>query len=168
MRLLIYVQHLRGIGHLRRVSNIIRCLIGHIHQHNIYYTALLSTKIQLLIRSIQNDGFNTPLCIYIMRLLIYVQHLRGIGHLRRVSNIINCLNGHKITVLSGGLPFDQDLPNHVDIVRLPAVYAADTHGTSICLTTYSHTIRPFRLTTTHTLTYSHTHHILTYNTQPAS
>ena len=71
-----------------------------------------------------------------MRLLIYVQHLRGIGHLRRVSNIIRCLIGHKITVLSGGLPFDEDLPNHVDIVRLPPVYAADTHGTSICLTSH--------------------------------
>ena len=67
-----------------------------------------------------------------MRLLIYVQQLRGIGHLRRISHIITQSQSQKseikITVVTGGLIYDKDLPKNVDCVRLPTVYAKDNQG----------------------------------------
>ena len=71
-----------------------------------------------------------------MRLLIYVQQLRGIGHLRRMSHIITQLQESqkskiKITVVTGGLIYDKDLPKNVDRVRLPTIYAKDNQGNNI-------------------------------------
>ena len=68
-----------------------------------------------------------------MRLLIYVQQLRGIGHLCRMSHIITQLQSQKkskikITVVTGGLIYDKDLPKNVDCVRLPTIYAKDNQG----------------------------------------
>ena len=68
-----------------------------------------------------------------MNVLVYVQHLRGIGHLRRINHIIEkvlLISRAEITIVCGGKPFRNDIVprKRVRIVRLPYVYSADQHA----------------------------------------
>lgn len=75
------------------------------------------------------------------RILIYVQHLLGIGHLARVSRIAAALarDGLDVTVITGGLPVPGFPGPDVKSVALPAVVAsnagfsglADEHGNPV-------------------------------------
>ncbi len=60
------------------------------------------------------------------RILFYVQHLLGIGHLRRTATLSRNLvrAGFEVTVVSGGHPIDIDLGG-ADLVQLPATRATD-------------------------------------------
>ncbi|MBE7635826.1 glycosyltransferase [Sneathiella sp. P13V-1] len=60
------------------------------------------------------------------RILFYVQHLLGIGHLRRTATLSRNLvrAGFDVTVVSGGHPIDIDLGG-ADLVQLPATRATD-------------------------------------------
>jgi len=60
------------------------------------------------------------------RILFYVQHLLGIGHLRRTATLSRNLvrAGFQVTIVSGGHPIDIDLGG-ADLVQLPATRATD-------------------------------------------
>ncbi|TCO79604.1 putative glycosyltransferase [Plasticicumulans lactativorans] len=60
------------------------------------------------------------------RVLCYVQHLLGIGHLARVSRIAQALaaQGAEVTVLSGGMPVPGFPGAGVALVQLPPLRAA--------------------------------------------
>jgi predicted glycosyltransferase len=56
-----------------------------------------------------------------MNILIYCQHVVGIGHLCRMLEIIKALHNHEVTLILGGPPVDITLPDHVNIVHLPGL-----------------------------------------------
>jgi predicted glycosyltransferase len=62
-----------------------------------------------------------------LRVLFYVQHLLGIGHLARASRIASALvdDGFDVTVLTGGPPVAGFLPASVKTLALPPVAAGD-------------------------------------------
>jgi predicted glycosyltransferase len=64
----------------------------------------------------------------VTRILFWVQHLLGIGHLRRTATLTRSLqnDGFAVTVVSGGLPLPEliDL-GAADLVQLPPVQAVD-------------------------------------------
>lgn len=61
------------------------------------------------------------------RAFIYVQHLLGIGHLRRAATLANALaeKGVDVTLASGGFPVSDLRLEGVELVQLPAAAAAD-------------------------------------------
>ncbi len=61
------------------------------------------------------------------RVLFYVQHLLGIGHLARASRIAAALTGHgfAVTLVSGGMPVPGFPEPGVERIQLPALRAAD-------------------------------------------
>ena len=62
------------------------------------------------------------------RAFLYVQHLLGIGHLRRAVTLANALaaDGVDVTLASGGSDVPGMKPNGVRFVQLPAASAADS------------------------------------------
>jgi len=61
------------------------------------------------------------------RALIYVQHLLGIGHLKRAATLARGLaaEGLEVTLASGGSPVPGIAPDGVRLVQLPPARAAD-------------------------------------------
>jgi predicted glycosyltransferase len=68
-----------------------------------------------------------------MKLMFYVQHLLGIGHLVRASRIAAAFKaaGHEVTVVSGGSAVDGFPPAGIAKVQLPAVRASDQGFSSL-------------------------------------
>ncbi|MDC1072912.1 hypothetical protein OAR43_06795, partial [Gammaproteobacteria bacterium] len=66
-------------------------------------------------------------------ILFYVQHLLGIGHLRRTLAIAQaCLEeGLDVRVVSGGIPVKQEMFKAVRVHQLPPVKSADLSFSSI-------------------------------------
>lgn len=62
-----------------------------------------------------------------MKVMFYVQHLLGIGHLVRASRIAHALKsaGHEIVMVSGGMPVDGFPGPGIDVRQLPALRAID-------------------------------------------
>jgi predicted glycosyltransferase len=62
-----------------------------------------------------------------MRVMLYVQHLLGIGHLVRTSRIAQALHeaGHMVCVVSGGAPVQGFPPPGIELVQLPPVRSLD-------------------------------------------
>ncbi|WP_442579460.1 glycosyltransferase family protein [Mesorhizobium sp. ASY16-5R] len=60
------------------------------------------------------------------KILFYVQHLLGIGHLARASRVAAALqnDGFSVTIVTGGLPVRGFPPSQLDHVALPAVTSA--------------------------------------------
>jgi predicted glycosyltransferase len=60
------------------------------------------------------------------KILFYVQHLLGIGHLARASRVAAALqnDGFSVTIVTGGLPVRGFPPPQLDHVALPAVTSA--------------------------------------------
>lgn len=56
-----------------------------------------------------------------MNVLIYCQHVVGIGHLCRIVEIIRALKQHEVTLLLGGPPIDISLPKNVSVIQLPGL-----------------------------------------------
>jgi len=58
-----------------------------------------------------------------IKILVYVQHLLGIGHLHRTALITNALaeNGFEVIVISGGMPESQVDFGNVNLNQLPAI-----------------------------------------------
>jgi predicted glycosyltransferase len=56
-----------------------------------------------------------------MNILIYCQHVVGVGHLCRMMEIIRALKDHDITLILGGPPVDIGIPNNVNVVQLPGL-----------------------------------------------
>jgi predicted glycosyltransferase len=61
------------------------------------------------------------------RVLLYVQHLLGTGHLKRAVLLADAISraGLDVTLVSGGLPVPGLVPQHARWVQLPPVAAAD-------------------------------------------
>ena len=61
------------------------------------------------------------------RVLVYVQHLLGTGHLRRAALLSNAMTrrGMDVTLVSGGMPVPGLVANVARFVQLPPVAAAD-------------------------------------------
>lgn len=56
-----------------------------------------------------------------MKILIYCQHVLGIGHLFRTLEIAKSMKEHQVTLVLGGPPASISLPEHVQIVQLPGL-----------------------------------------------
>jgi len=63
----------------------------------------------------------------VTRILIWVQHLLGSGHVERMRWIAEALTarGAAVTFVSGGMPLPARMPRGADIVQLPPLRAAD-------------------------------------------
>ena len=63
----------------------------------------------------------------ILRIFIYVQHLLGIGHLKRASLLAETLSskGHHVLFVTGGRPNPNLLQNLTSICQLPPLYTKD-------------------------------------------
>lgn len=61
--------------------------------------------------------------------MIYVQHLLGIGHLRRASLLCNALarNKFEVNLITGGMPVFGPLQDDVKVHQLPPVRSLDGH-----------------------------------------
>lgn len=61
------------------------------------------------------------------RVLFYVQHLLGIGHLARASRIVRALadDGFSVTLVTGGMPVEGFPGPGIDHVALPAIAVGD-------------------------------------------
>ena len=57
-----------------------------------------------------------------MNIIIYCQYVWGMGHLVRSLEFARALSDHDVTLVAGGQDVALDLPDHVDCVRLPALY----------------------------------------------
>ena len=61
------------------------------------------------------------------RVLIYVQHLLGVGHLQRALQLSDALlrHGFQVDLVSGGQPTRLQLPANLRIHQLPPLYSPD-------------------------------------------
>ena len=61
------------------------------------------------------------------RVFFHVQHLLGIGHLKRAAIVCRALAeaGFEVTLASGGAPVSHAVPGNVRVVQLPPMSAAD-------------------------------------------
>ena len=57
-----------------------------------------------------------------MRILIYCQYVWGMGHLFRSLELARAFEPHAVKILAGGQPVDVELPEHIEMVRLPTLY----------------------------------------------
>ena len=57
-----------------------------------------------------------------MKIIFYCQYVWGMGHLVRSLEFARALAGHDVTLIAGGQKVDIDLPDHVQLVRLPVLY----------------------------------------------
>ncbi len=53
-----------------------------------------------------------------MNLMVYCQHVLGIGHLCRILLILQRMVGHRVTLVLGGPPVSVRFPDHVRVVQL--------------------------------------------------
>jgi predicted glycosyltransferase len=62
-----------------------------------------------------------------LRIFLYVQHLLGIGHLKRASLLAETLSskGYQVLLVTGGLPNQNLLQNLPNICQLPPLYTKD-------------------------------------------
>lgn len=56
-----------------------------------------------------------------MKIVIYCQHVLGVGHLFRTLEISRALNAHDVILVTGGSRIDTPLPGHVRPVELPSL-----------------------------------------------
>jgi predicted glycosyltransferase len=57
-----------------------------------------------------------------MNIIFYCQYVWGMGHLVRSLEFARALSEHDVTLVAGGQDVALELPAHVDVVRLPALY----------------------------------------------
>ena len=62
-----------------------------------------------------------------MKAFFHVQHLLGIGHLKRAATLAGALarEGFEVTLASGGMPVENIVPAGVQLVQLPPASAED-------------------------------------------
>ena len=66
-----------------------------------------------------------------MNILFYCQYVWGMGHLVRSLEFARALSDHAVTLVAGGQEVAVNLPDHVDFVRLPALYMDEMFTTLI-------------------------------------
>ena len=57
-----------------------------------------------------------------MNIMFYCQYVWGMGHLVRSLEFARALAGHDVTLIAGGQQVEVDLPDHVQLIRLPVLY----------------------------------------------
>ena len=57
-----------------------------------------------------------------MKIIFYCQYVWGMGHLVRSLEFARALAGHDVTLIAGGQEVEIDMPDHVQLVRLPVLY----------------------------------------------
>ena len=57
-----------------------------------------------------------------MNIIFYCQYVWGMGHLIRSLEFTRALSDHNVTLIAGGQEVEVDLPDHVQLVRLPVLY----------------------------------------------
>ena len=57
-----------------------------------------------------------------MKIIYYCQHVLGMGHYFRSLEICKAFSGHDIILVSGGMPMDAPVPEHVREVALPDLH----------------------------------------------
>ena len=66
-----------------------------------------------------------------MKIIFYCQYVFGVGHLFRSVELVRELSDHEVILIVGGTKVDIDIPAHVKLVRLPALYMDETFTTLI-------------------------------------
>jgi predicted glycosyltransferase len=66
-----------------------------------------------------------------MNIVFYCQYVWGMGHLVRSLEFARALADHDVTLVAGGQEVAVNLPDHVDFVRLPALYMDEMFTTLI-------------------------------------
>ncbi|MBW2341505.1 MAG: glycosyl transferase [Deltaproteobacteria bacterium] len=66
-----------------------------------------------------------------MKIIFYCQYVFGIGHLFRSLELVRALSNHDVALVVGGPEVEIDLPSHVKLVRLPALYMDEKYTTLI-------------------------------------
>ncbi len=64
-----------------------------------------------------------------MKIIVYCQHVLGVGHFFRTREIIKALNAHDVVLVTGGSRIPARLPDHVRHVELPGLMMDDTFST---------------------------------------
>jgi len=54
-----------------------------------------------------------------MKIVVYCQHVLGVGHLFRTIEICRAMAGHEVILAIGGPRIETKLPDHVSIIQLP-------------------------------------------------
>ena len=54
-----------------------------------------------------------------MKIVVYCQHVLGVGHLFRTIEICKAMAGHEVILALGGPRIETKLPDHVSILQLP-------------------------------------------------
>ena len=57
-----------------------------------------------------------------MKIIFYCQYVFGMGHLFRTLELARAMSSSEVTLVAGGKEIDVDLPAHVSLVQLPALY----------------------------------------------
>jgi len=66
-----------------------------------------------------------------MKIIFYCQYVFGVGHLFRSVELVRALEGHDVILVVGGPEVEIDIPVHVKLVHLPALYMDDKFTTLI-------------------------------------
>jgi len=56
-----------------------------------------------------------------MKIIVYCQHVLGIGHFFRTLEICRALYRHEVILVSGGPGVPAAVPDHLRVVRLPGL-----------------------------------------------
>jgi predicted glycosyltransferase len=64
-------------------------------------------------------------------IVLYCQYVWGMGHLFRSLELARALSGHRVVLVAGGQEVALDLPGHVELVRLPALFMDERFTTLI-------------------------------------
>jgi predicted glycosyltransferase len=64
-----------------------------------------------------------------MNILFYCQYVWGMGHFFRSLELAKALVGHHVVLVAGGREVDVDLPGHITLTRLPALYMDEAFTT---------------------------------------
>ena len=57
-----------------------------------------------------------------MTIVLYCQYVWGMGHLFRSVELARALSGHHVVLVAGGQEVALELPGHVELARLPALF----------------------------------------------
>ena len=66
-----------------------------------------------------------------MKIIFYCQYVFGVGHLFRSVELVRALEDHDVILVVGGPEVEIDIPVHVKLVHLPALYMDDKFTTLI-------------------------------------
>ena len=57
-----------------------------------------------------------------MKIIFYCQYVFGMGHLFRSIELLRAFKEHEVTLVAGGRKVEVDVPDHINFIRLPALF----------------------------------------------